>query len=67
MQRRACRKPNRRTEKIKWRRIKTMRPLKLYILRIESNIIVHEELEVPPNIGINSSEGTFATPQDNPG
>ena len=44
-----------------------MRPLKLYILRIESNIIVHEELEVPPNIGINSSEGTSATPQDNPG
>ena len=36
-------------------------------LRIESNIIVHEELEVPPHIGINSSEGTFATPQDNPG
>ena len=67
VQRRACQKPNRRTEKIKWRRIKTMRPLKLYILRIESHIIVHEELEVPPNIGINSSEGTFATPQDNPG
>lgn len=67
VQRRACQKPNQKTEKIKWRRIKTKRPLKLHTLRIESNIIVHEELEVPPNIGINSSEGTFATPQDNPG
>ena len=67
MQRRACQKPNQKTDKIKWRRIKTKRPLQLHTLRTESNIIVHEELEVPLNIGINSSEGTFATPQDNPG
>ena len=67
VQRRACQKPNQKTEKIKWRRIKTKSPQQLHTLRIESNIIVHEELEVPLNIGINSSEGTFATPQDNPG